>query len=153
MNALSIQQPYAFAVTMGFKPVENRDWRPTNPGLRFRGPALIHAGKREITEDVDGVLRRVAAQTKTDLKIIERGYQSHRWLGGIVGAATFVDCVTSHASEWFTGPYAFVLENPKWSNFVECRGMLGFFGVGADVLDKLHVPPYWDCVAKGPVAA
>lgn len=150
LKALSIQQPYSFAVTMGFKPVENRDWKPTNPGLRFRGAVLVHAGKKELTDDVDGVLRQIAAQTNTDLAIIERGYKSHRWLGGIVGAVTITDCVKTHDSEWFFGPYAFVLTAPKWSNFVECRGMLGFFGVDPSILAKLHVPPYWDALKGGP---
>lgn len=149
-KALSIQQPYAFAVTMGFKPVENRDWKPTNPGLKFRGPVLIHAGLREIRQDVDGVLRRIADQTGESYAVIAGGYKSHCWLGAIVGAVTIDDCVTQHDSPWFNGPYAFVMSNPKWSNRVDCKGALGFFTVPDEVLAKLHVPPYWDALAVRP---
>lgn len=81
MKAFSIRQPYAFAITMGFKTIENRDWRPNNPGLRFRGRVLIHAGQKEETGDVDSVLRQISEQTGERIDIIERGYANHRWLG------------------------------------------------------------------------
>jgi len=34
MKALSVRQPYAFAIVHGFKPVENRDWKPNANNLR-----------------------------------------------------------------------------------------------------------------------
>ena len=142
MKALSIRQPWAFAITMGVKPVENRDW-PT----RFRGPVLIHAGKREERDDVEGVLRRIGEQTGESVEVIARGYESHRWLGCIVGAARVVDCVTEMDSPWFCGPYGFVMADARWSNRVECRGALGFFEVPADVLARLDVPPYVSAAA------
>lgn len=39
--ALSIQQPWAWLLVNGFKPVENRSW-PT----KVRGRIAIHAGKK-----------------------------------------------------------------------------------------------------------
>ena len=42
MKALSIMQPWAWLIANGHKDIENRSW-PT----RYRGPVLIHAGKRE----------------------------------------------------------------------------------------------------------
>lgn len=45
------------------------------------------------------------------------------------GEAELVDCVTHHGSEWFTGPYGFVLDNAKPLPFTPCRGALGFFRV------------------------
>ena len=100
--ALSIRQPWANRILHDGKDVENRDW-PT----RFRGPVLIHTGKRP-----DGALCRAEA----DLP-----------LGGIVGVVEIVDCVTSMDSRWFYGPYGFVLRNPRPLAFVSCRGRLGFF--------------------------
>lgn len=139
MKALSIQQPYAFAVTHGFKPVENRDWRPNNPGLRFRGPVLIHTGLRELSDDVDSVMEQIADQTGESLDLIMRGYQSHRALGAIVGAATIVDCVTEHPSLWFNGPYAFVLADAVWSGPEVCKGQLGFFDPPPEVIRNMRV--------------
>ena len=126
---------------MGFKPVENRTWYTS-----YRGPVLIHAGKKEEVEDVDGVLESIADQTGEDLSIIQRGYRNHRYLGGIVGAATLVKCVTHHESSWFNGPYGFVFENPTWTCGVPCRGELGFFNVPDEVISLLHIPPYIDCL-------
>jgi hypothetical protein len=40
MKALSIQQPWAWAIIHAGKRVENRTW-----STRFRGPFFIHAGK------------------------------------------------------------------------------------------------------------
>ena len=48
-------------------------------------------------------------------------------LGGIVGAAEIVDCVTRSDSPWFFGKFGFVLRNVKPLPFEPCRGQLGFF--------------------------
>src|SRR4051812_36591026 len=104
MKCLSIRQPYAFAIVMGYKPVENRDWKTP-----FRGRVLIHAGLKEERDDLDGVLRQVAAQTGRSIGDVTDEYFAHRHLGAIVGAATITDIVTAMESQWFYGPYGFVL--------------------------------------------
>lgn len=40
MKALSIRQPWAWAIVNGHKTIENRTWATT-----YRGPLLIHASK------------------------------------------------------------------------------------------------------------
>lgn len=132
MKALSIRQPWAFAIVFGFKPVENRTWRTA-----FRGPVLIHAGAKEERDDVDFVLSEIAAQTGADPRTIADGYRQHRDLGCIVGAATVTDCVTRLDSRWFCGPYGFVLDRPMWGPAIPCRGALGFFDVPPDVVALL----------------
>lgn len=143
MKALSIRQPYAFAITMGFKPVENRDW-----ATRFRGPVLIHAGKREEIDDVESVIAQISQQTGVAREVIAKGYANHRWLGCIAGAARIVDCVTEMDSPWFHGRYGFIMADPVWGNRVECKGALGFFDVPDDVLAQLHLPPYVDALSS-----
>lgn len=147
MRCLSIRQPYAYAIIMGFKPVENRDW-PT----RVRGQVLIHAGKREEAEDVDGVLRMIAHQAGLALDVIKLDYQAHRHLGAIVGAATITDCVTHMENDWFYGPYGFVMSDPRWGGPVTFRGALGFFDVPADIVPALHVSPYLNIGKPGGAA-
>lgn len=137
MKALSIRQPYAYAITMGLKPVENRSW-PTN----FRGPVLIHAGLKEETHDVEDVLQQIALQCRSDIATERASYERYRFLGGIVGCATIRDCVDHHPGPWFNGPFGFVLAHATPSNFVPCRGALGFFTVPNDVLAKVVAPPY-----------
>ena len=117
MKALSIQQPWAWAILTLGKDIENRDWKPTNPGLRFRGPVLIHTGlKRD--RDGDAWLRSQGASVPDDLP-----------LGGIVGKVTIADVVTASDSPWFLGPYGFVLRDPLMLPFCPLKGMLGFFAV------------------------
>lgn len=137
MKALSIQQPYAFAITHGWKPVENRTWR-TN----FRGPFLIHTGKKELTDEVEGVLRRIASQIQRPYVEVAGLYSQRNKRGGFVGAAVISDCVTEHPSEWFCGPYGFVLEDATpFRGFVliEALGQRGWFDAPASVVNDLDV--------------
>lgn len=112
MRALSIMQPWAWLIVQGHKDVENRTW-PTD----FRGPVLIHAGKKP---DFDPAMEwewgDIPPPTGDQIE-----------LGGIVGEAEIVDCVRRSASRWFRGPWGFVLRNARPLPFRPCRGMLGFF--------------------------
>jgi len=49
--------------------------------------------------------------------------------GGIVGQAKITDCVLSHESKWFHGPWGFVLKNARPLPFEACLGRLGLFEV------------------------
>ena len=40
LSCLTVRQPWAWLLTHGVKPVENRTWKTS-----YRGPLLIHAGK------------------------------------------------------------------------------------------------------------
>ncbi|MES2909854.1 MAG: ASCH domain-containing protein [Pseudomonadota bacterium] len=125
MKALSILQPYAWLITTGQKDIENRNW-PT----RFRGPVLIHAGKTypkwEYEQDAEARDNYPAREAM---------------IGGIVGIATITDCVTASNSEWFNGPYGFVLKDMRAFPMVPMRGQLGFFDVPDEVLALL--PADW----------
>jgi hypothetical protein len=123
VKALSIRQPWAWAIVTGRKPVENRDWSTS-----FRGRVLIHAGKR--IDDGAVFLPEGASEycpRDEDLP-----------LGGIVGVATIVDCVTAHPSPWFVGRFGFVFKDARPLPLVPCRGQLGFFDVPADVAERLR---------------
>ncbi len=112
MKALSVMQPWAWLIVNGYKDIENRSWRTD-----YRGPVLIHAGKK-MDEDYEDA-------QEWGWPDIDRPCDFD--LGGIVGQAEIVGCVTSSQSRWFNGPYGFVLRNAKPLPFQRCRGMLGFF--------------------------
>lgn len=112
--ALSVQQPWAWLIVNGYKPVENRDWSTTH-----RGRIDIHAGKKF---DVAG--EKWIRRTFADIPLPT---QSQLEVGGIVGSADLTDCVTSHISPFFFGRYGFVFENPRPCALVPMRGQLGFF--------------------------
>ena len=112
--ALSIQQPWAWLIVNGFKPVENRDW-PTN----VRGWIGIHAGKKF---DHDGY-----ALVRREFPHIDMPTPDGFPMGGIVGRARLTDCVEDLDSPWFSGRYGFVLADAEPLPLMPCRGLLGFF--------------------------
>jgi hypothetical protein len=124
MKALSIRQPWAWAILHAGKDVENRDWRTD-----YRGPVLIHAGKLCTEAEYDSCMAFMHTISlrhpfAAGLRIPRRETLS---LGGIVGEAEIVDCVTRSNSPWFCGKYGFVLRNARPLPFQRCRGALGFF--------------------------
>jgi len=104
MKILSLLQPWAHLVASGAKDIENRNW-PT----RYRGPFLVHASRNI---DVEGCRRHGLQPADLDM-------------GGVVGIAEIVDCVTAHSSRWFEGPFGFVLRHPHTLPFVKWKGTLG----------------------------
>jgi hypothetical protein len=122
--ALSIRQPWADLILLGRKDIENRTWR-TN----FRGTVLIHASQRI---DWDGVemesryLRRRGRLKATP----DDGWEYDTTTSAIIGMLDIVDCVRRHRSEYFEGPYGFVLRNPvRFRRPIERGGWLNIFQV------------------------
>lgn len=122
LAALSVRQPWAWALFYAGKDLENRDWRPTNPGLKQRGWIAIHASKGM----TKAYYQEAAAYMRDRLGIICPGPQDLP-RGGIVGSVVIVNLVTKSDSPWFFGPYAFVLRDARPSSFRPASGMLGFF--------------------------
>ena len=112
MKALSIQQPWAWLIVNGYKPVENRSWPTT-----YRGPLLIHAGKKIDTDGLEWI--------RDEFPQIELPQRFE--VGGIVGRVQISDCVTRYDSPWFFGPFGFILADSEPLPFHACRGRLGFF--------------------------
>lgn len=118
MKAISIQQPWAAAILRLGKTVENRTW-----ATRHRGPLLIHAGKsRRWYDSLDPAawLRTfgVPLPGVADLPF-----------GAIVGRVDVIACVRLAppgspaaddelarlvaGSRWASGPWCWVLRNPR----------------------------------------
>jgi hypothetical protein len=115
MKALSIKQPWAALIVSGIKPVENRSWATS-----YRGPLLIHASKRHDHE----------ANVRLDA--------THLVHGAIVGIVDLIDIVTAHPSPYFTGPYGWVLANPRRIEPpIPMRGQQRLFDVPDDLV-RLH---------------
>ena len=113
MFALSIRQPWADLILLHRKDIENRTWRLPSSMIGQR--ICVHAGKKY---DEDAYWPATLPDVPPDP---DR-------LGAILGEITIVDCVTTHPSLWFYGPYGFVLEDPEpYRVPIPCRGSLGFF--------------------------
>lgn len=127
LKALSIRQPWAWAILHAGKDVENRDWSERYQGFRdaqamFGRDFLIHASSgmtRAEYEDFVG-----AAPIPHDLRVPT---MADLQKGGIVGIATLVGVAFAHPSPWFFGPVGLLLRNPRPLPFIPCKGMLGFF--------------------------
>jgi len=119
MRALSLHQPWAWALIHGGKDVENRSW-PT----RFRGPLLIHATKRFRPAEIEEALEAMAPFVKGPLPSLD---EIRKTTGGIIGRVEVVGCVTESESPWFFGPYGFVVDNPEPLPFHACPGARGLW--------------------------
>jgi len=128
-RALSIRQPWAWAIVNRFKPVENRDWK-YEPS--YRGPLLIHASK---TFDFDGYAYMDTGMD--DLNYLPRPKEFRT--GGIVGVCNMVDVVTEMDNCWFTGPIGFQLQHAVPLKFIPYKGQLNFFSVPARTIRELEV--------------
>lgn len=117
IKALSIRQPWAWAILHAGKDIENRTWATS-----FRGPVCIHAAKgmtnREYL-DFEGTYGMDPRFTVPEPEELPRG--------GIIGTAEIVGCVCKSNSPWFFGRWGFVLRNVQPVEFIPVKGALGFF--------------------------
>ena len=130
MKALTVKQPWAWALIHGGKDVENRS-RPT----KYRGQLYIHAGKGYATE----ALKFPAFSTldldfdvtgELDLGIDVRGM--------VIGLVDVVDCHhwmecgpgEGMCSEWaMEGHHHWTLANPRPVEPFPAKGMLGIWNL------------------------
>lgn len=113
-KALSVNQPWAWCIVNGYKPVENRNWK-----THVTGWILIHAGKKFDDYGYDWIKSEFPEIPLPPKDDIERG--------GIVGKAFLTGCVKDMDNPWFFGEYGFVLENQEPCELKPCKGALGFF--------------------------
>ena len=99
MRALSVNNPWAWAIIHGGKLVENRSWR-----TRHRGALAIHAG-RSTRRLLDEWPHGVAAPRANEFQF-----------GALIGVVDVVDCVplAEVADDPFaSGPWCWVLASPR----------------------------------------
>lgn len=127
--ALSVRQPWAWAIIHAEKNIENRSWYARHPARRYRpnGPICIHAaqgmGKGEY-EDAAEFIEKVSGKPCPKPHELTRG--------AIIGTVEIVDGVTHSLSPWWMGPYGLVLANPRpvtsyGREPIRAKGELGFF--------------------------
>ena len=99
MRALTIRQPWAWAIFNAGKDIENRGYRPWQD--------------RDHTETI----AIHAASRKDNLELLPRGLNRPKpeelATGAIIGVVDVVNVVDHHRSRWFTGPWGWVLRNPR----------------------------------------
>lgn len=136
MRALSIRQPWAWAILHAGKDVENRAWKNA---WAPSGELLLHAAKgctdpefREAARAIE----EVSGRRPPPLDQLARG--------GIVGSFRVVRAVRQEhpASRWAVpGLVHLHLSQVRALPFVELPGQLGFFEVPPSVVMRLFPPP------------
>lgn len=119
--ALSVRQPWAWAIIHAGKDIENRSWQAVNHGLRVRGRIAIHAAKglaRCEYEDAAEFMASIGITCPAPADLLR---------GGIVGSVEVIDVVKESDSRWFFGPRGLVLRDPQPCDFIPSVGALGYF--------------------------
>lgn len=135
MKALTVCQPWAWAIVAGTKTIENRSW-----GTPYRGPLLIHAGAshKRVRPGLD----------ELTMLLGEPPAEEDLAFGAIVGLATLVDCVGPQTAPYDPrvwrleeNPFAdsdqwhWVLANRlMFREPLPCRGTLGLWGPPAGLM-------------------
>jgi hypothetical protein len=135
MKALSVRQPWAWAIFNAGKDIENRDWQNAGPHMRqvrtmIGQRFLIHASggmtKMEHEEFSDFVTGSNLAKAVPSIEQLERG--------GIVGSVILERIISptdggETNSPWFFGPVGLVLSQPEPMEFIPMKGRQGWFEV------------------------
>jgi len=121
LKALTIRQPWAWAIIYAGKDIENRSWN-----TRLRGTIAVHAG---FNYEKDAVLPRgVKRQGEEDIV-----------RGAIIGLVDIVEVVEHSRSKWFQGPFGFVLSNPQpLRRPISCPGRLSFWEVPPNLVRSIY---------------
>jgi len=128
MKAISVRQPWAWAIIHGGKDIENRNWK-TN----YRGPLAIHAGKSfDFTRaELRGVIQGLYGKWLQET--IYRFQHSDDVRGAIIGVVDLIDCIPSFRcdSPWKAGDdpdyFCWKLANPRAVEPIPIKGQLGIW--------------------------
>jgi hypothetical protein len=125
MKALSIQQPWAWAILHAGKDVENRTWTHN-----YRGQILVHAGKKFDKAGYAWLIDQSLRNGPIKLTIDDIPAKEDFYRGGLVGRVVIKKMVRSIGySPWMFGPWGWVLEDPEPIDFLPYTGRLGLFDV------------------------
>ena len=129
-KALTVNQPMAFAIISGDKPIENRSWQTD-----YRGPLVIHASasKSRLNEWWRDINFGTSEQPLLGKDVLH--------FGAAIGTVNLVDCVRLEDLPWHLrrapidlfnpcGPWCWVLEDPRpFAKPFVCKGSQKFWSV------------------------
>src|SRR5690349_9840839 len=112
MKALTVRQPFAWAIAGGFKDIENRSWAPR---LQQDEYIAIHAAAaRPDAGDVAWVEKLIRRRASIPEEF-ERG--------AVIAVARVAKVVSSSRSPWFSGPLGWVFEDVSpVREPIQCKG-------------------------------
>lgn len=143
-KALSVRQPWAWAIIHAGKDVENRSQAALRHMDFSRAHRIaIHASKGMTREEYE----YAAAFMRRDLGV-PCPPAADLLRGGIIGSVAVVGIVKESASPWFVGPRGIVLADPRTCDFIPAVGRLGFFEWCAADASIVPPPARWMLVGE-----
>jgi len=131
MLAVSIRQPWAWAVIHAGKDVENRTEAAAKRMRRGIGQRiLIHASKAMFVEDYDDIVALMRSHNlgePPDMDDLDEG------AGCVIGSAIMtgiIDPAVGYKSPWYTGRSGLILTDPSPCTPIPLRGQLGLYNSG-----------------------
>jgi len=128
MYALTIRQPWAWAILHLGKNIENRTWKPPESLIGQR--IAIHAGKQIDRLASGDCLVKFAGSWWIDPAEFD--------LSAIVGTALLEGVVKESNNPWFEGPYGWLLKDVKaLKRPIHCRGWLGLWRTPDEISEEI----------------
>lgn len=119
--ALSIRQPWAWAIIAGFKDVENRSTFAVTKGSMQPRHIAVHAAKGMTVgeyEDAANFMAHLGVECPRPDDLVR---------GAVIGGVTVKAVVKSFQSRWFFGPRGLVLADAYQVDPIPATGALGYF--------------------------
>lgn len=121
-RVISIRPPFAWAIAVGRKKVENRSWQTS-----YRGVVYIHSSSSRERAGAEWLATTFRLKVPADIP-----------RGAIVAVAELTDVVTrknaGRFGRWFSGPFGLVLSNVRpLKRPIKTLGKLGLFRPSASL--------------------
>lgn len=119
--ALSVRQPWAWAILHGGKVIENRSAGAIRAGRMTTGRICLHAAAGMTRAEYDWAVWRLARHGVACPRpeaLVRRA---------IVGTVEVTDIVSDSDSAWFGGKMGLVLADPRAVEPIPAAGALGYF--------------------------
>ncbi len=136
--ALSVRQPWAWAIIHAGKDIENRSSGAVRMGLMLDNLRIaIHAAKgltREEYEDGASFMASLGIACPPPHALVR---------GAIIGSVYVEGIVKSHRSPWFFGPRGLLLSDPVACDPIPVTGQLGYFRWNSQRCETMPEPARW----------
>jgi len=120
-KAISVRQPWAWALIHGGKDVENRNKAPIGTSSLIGRRIQIHAAKGMTRHEYESAREHMAKLG------VECPHPSELLRGGLIGSVRLVEVVSERPSRWFFGPRGLVVDAPESCEPIAGPGQLGWF--------------------------
>jgi hypothetical protein len=139
--ALTLWQPWAWAIASGLKLVENRTWKPWGKDGQPGDVIAIHAAVRQADWEDVAFVRELAVRAGRGLEV------PTTFVHGCLVALATVDSFAGGPEElpreqrpWWVGPVGWVLRDVRpLPRPLECRGQQGLWPVPGELVHQV-----WD---------